>query len=213
MKKGKFFVLEGLDGSGKTEVISRLKMDFPNFLYTREPGGSEFGEMVRGVLLDAKSKNVPPLPLLLGFMSSRASHVQELVLPALTRGQSVVSDRFDTSTFAFQLFGQENRKLEDVFWYLRKEILKNTSVEYIYLRITPDIARQRKKNRKSNNHFDKQTDKYHQRVFEGYENFFRNIKSDKNKTSLHKSRFNIIDGSLDRETVYQNVLTCIKKAK
>jgi len=200
-KRGKFIVVEGLDGSGKTEVINRLKLDFPNFLYTREPGGSEFGEMIRSVLLDAKSKNVPPLPLLLGFMSSRASHIEEMVLPALLNGKNVISDRFDTSTFAFQLFGQKNHKLENVFWYLRKEILRETQVEYIYLHITPEIARMRKKNRKNNNHFDKQTNEYHNRVFRGYETFFRKIK-------IHS---HIIDGSLDRETVYKNVLSHIQK--
>jgi len=143
MKNGKFIVLEGLDGSGKTEVISRLKKDFPSFIYTREPGGSVFGEMVRSVLLDLKSKKVSALPILLGFMSSRASHVNELIIPALNKGKIVVSDRFDTSTFAFQLFGQENRNIEDVFWYLRKKILKKLKPNYIYLRITPKIAEER----------------------------------------------------------------------
>jgi dTMP kinase len=105
MSKGKarFIVIEGLDGSGKTEVINRLKKDFSSFLYTREPGGTVFGEMVRNVLLDSKSKNVPPLPMLLGFVSSRASHVQELIIPSLKKGVNVVSDRFDASTFSFQL--------------------------------------------------------------------------------------------------------------
>ena len=113
--KGKFIVIEGLDGSGKTEVINRLKKDFPDFVYSREPGGTVFGEMIRSVLLDSKSKKVPPLPMLLGFMSSRASHVQELVSPSLKKEVTVVSDRFDTSTFAFQLHGQQNRNLEKIF--------------------------------------------------------------------------------------------------
>lgn len=200
-EKGKFIVIEGLDGSGKTEVINRLKKDFPKFVYTREPGGSEFGEMVRSVLLDERSKNVPALPILLGFMTSRASHVQELVVPKIKDGVNVVSDRFDTSTFAFQLFGQKNRKLEDIFWYLRNKILKNLSVEYIYLRITPKIAEERRKNREGNNHFDNQIQDYHNRVFKGYENFF--------KTKDIKSK--IIDASFDKETVYKNVSEYIKK--
>lgn len=201
MKVGKFIVLEGLDGSGKTEVINRLKKDFPQFIYSREPGGSEFGEMVRAVLVDERSKNVPALPTLLGFMTSRASHIEELVLPALKKGTSVVSDRFDTSTFAFQLFGQKNRKLEDVFWYLRNKIIKKLKVEYIYLRITPQIAEERRRGRQGNNHFDNQTQDYHSRVFRGYENFFKR----------KGIRVKIVDASFDKETVYKNVSEYIKK--
>ncbi len=201
MKVGKFIVLEGLDGSGKTEVINRLKKDFPNIIYSREPGGSPFGEMVRSVLIDERSKNVPALPTLLGFMTSRASHIEELVLPALKKGVSVVSDRFDTSTFAFQLFGQKNRKLEDVFWYLRNKIVKKLPVEYIYLRINPKIAEERRAGREGNNHFDNQKRDYHSRVFRGYENFFK-------KRGI---RVKIIDASFDKETVYKNVSEYIKK--
>ena len=197
--KGKFIVIEGLDGSGKTEVINRLKKDFPDFVYSREPGGTVFAEMIRSVLLDSKSKKVPPLPMLLGFMSSRASHVQELVSPSLKKEVTVVSDRFDTSTFAFQLHGQQNRNLEKIFWFLRKNIIKELKIEYIYLRITPEIARLRSKNRDGNNHFDKQTKDYHQRVFKGYEHFFKKIKCFK------------IDASKDKESVYRDVYLHVKK--
>lgn len=201
MSKGKarFIVIEGLDGSGKTEVINRLKKDFSSFLYTREPGGTVFGEMVRNVLLDSKSKNVPPLPMLLGFVSSRASHVQELIIPSLKKGVNVVSDRFDASTFSFQLFGQQNLSLEKIFWFLRKNILAELSVNYIYLRITPEIARSRSKNRDGNNHFDNQTRKYHQRVFDGYESFFKKVKCYK------------VDASKDKESVYTDVYMHVKK--
>jgi dTMP kinase len=197
--KGKLIVIEGLDGSGKTEVINRLKMDFPKFVYTREPGGTVFGEMIRSVLLESKSKNVPPLPMLLGFMSSRASHVQELIVPSVKKGINIVSDRFDTSTFAFQLFGQQNMDLEKIFWYLRKNIIEDLKINYIYLRITPEIARARSKSRNGNNHFDKQTKHYHKRVFDGYESFFGKVKCCK------------IDASRDKESVYRDVYSHIKK--
>jgi len=115
MNIGKFFVLEGLDGSGKTTVINCLREEFPDFLYTREPGGSVFGEKIRKVLLDQESKDVPALPLLLSFMSARASHFQEVIVPAVRAGKTVVSDRFDASTFAFQLHGQEHIELNSLF--------------------------------------------------------------------------------------------------
>ncbi len=209
-KKGIFFVLEGLDGSGKTEVINRLKTEMPNMVYTREPGGTPFAEKIREVLLADVSKNVPALPMLLGFMCSRASHVEELVLPNIQTGVSVVSDRLDASTFAFQLFGQEHRDLEDNFWYIRSNIFRDICVHYIYLKISPELARLRRGGRNESNHFDDQVDSYHGRVFEGYENFFEKIKQRSDNFSGSYSTVHTVDASDSKENVYQQVLSYIK---
>lgn len=204
-KKGKFIVLEGLDGSGKTEVINRLKKDFPDFIYTREPGGSPFGEAIRQVLLSDVAKDVPPKAMLLGFMSARSSHIDELIIPALDRQTTVVSDRCDGSSFAFQLYGQDNLGLKDLFWDLRNRIFGELSVHYIYLRITPEIADIRRKNRTESNHFDLQQREYHERVFKGYEDFF-DILSSGHHTHTYVHR---IDATPDKETVYAAVFSCI----
>lgn len=209
-----FFVFEGLDGSGKTTVINELKKEFPNFLYTREPGGSIFGEKIRNILLDQESKNVPALPFLLAFMSARASHFLEVILPALREGRVVVSDRFDASTFAFQLYGQENNDLEDLFWDLRREILQRGEgvfkLNYIYLKISPEISLERRKVRlaisKEENHFDAQGNSYHERVFRGYEKFFKEINSlSTNPISRLENRVKIVDASLTPDVVYGEV--------
>lgn len=204
-KKAKFIVFEGLDGSGKTEMINRLKIDFPDFIYTREPGGSLFGEAVRQVLLSDVAKNVPPRAMLLGFMSARSSHVDQVVKPALEKQTTVVSDRCDGSSFAFQLYGQNNLNLTDFFWDLRKRIFGELTVHYIYLRITPDTADARRKNRTESNHFDLQQKEYHERVFEGYETFFNIISSEYNKSAYVYT----IDAAPDKETVYASVSSCV----
>lgn len=205
-KTGKFIVLEGLDGSGKTEVINRLRIDFPDFVYTREPGGSPFGEAMRQVLLGDVAKAVPPKAMLLGFMSGRSSHIDELVLPALDKGTTVVSDRCDGSSFAFQLYGQNNLNLTDLFWDLRNRIFGEVTVHYIYLRITPDVADARRKNRTEANHFDLQHKEYHKRVFEGYETFFDILSSEQ----THRAYVHTIDATPDKETVYGSVISCVK---
>jgi dTMP kinase len=217
MKTSKFFVLEGLDGTGKTTIMGRLRKEFPDFVYTREPGGSEFGERIRSVLLDARSKSVPPLPFLLGFMTARASHFKELVLPSLEKGQVVTSDRFDASTFAFQLYGQENVDLEDLFWYLREEIIRTGEhrlyrPNYIYLRLDSRIAALRRAARQSfgneETHFDLQSEDYHRRVFLGYEKFFGEIERlSLNSISPSENRVHFIDASLNPDEVY----SCVKK--
>lgn len=200
-------MLEGLDGSGKTTVINRLKEDFPHFVFTREPGGSPFGERMRSVLLDNVSTTVPPLPMLLGFMASRASNYQETIVPARNNGSMVVSDRFDASTYAFQLFAQEDRSLLNLFWNLRTEILSSGPhmPRYIYLRLSEGEADRRRKNRKGNNHFDIQTSDYHRRVFKGYEEFFETITFLSKQPRSKELEPCIIDADQDTESVYKAV--------
>jgi dTMP kinase len=218
-KQGNFFVLEGLDGSGKTTIIDRMKGEYPDILYTREPGGSEFGERIRTVLLDQRSKEVPPLPFLLGFMTARASHFHEKILPALRKGQTVLSDRFDASTFAFQLYGQQNLDLEDLFWYLREEIIRTEEgvsyrPHYIYLNLSPDVASERRLKRQtatqSATHFDLQSGQYHERVREGYETFFEEIeKRAVHRISPAEHEIQVVDADRDFSTVYRTVRALI----
>lgn len=204
-KKGKFIVFEGLDGSGKTEMINRLKVDYPDFIYTREPGGSLFGEALRQVLLGDIAKEVPPKAMLLGFMSARSSHVDELIVPALEKQITVVSDRCDGSSFAFQLYGQNNLDLTDFFWDLRRRVFSDLTVHYIYLRITPEVADARRKNRTESNHFDLQEKEYHERVFKGYEVFF-DILISGHITGTHVHG---IDATPDKDIVYASVRSCV----
>jgi len=210
--KSKFFVFEGLDGSGKTTVLEKLKVEFPHFVFTREPGGSEFGERVREVLLDPKSKNVPALPHFLGFMAARASNFQELILPALEKDLVVVSDRFDASTFAFQICGQQNGDLADLFWKLRGRILWTSKERrfyphYVYLRIDPNVASERRLVRQGDgkeNHFDLQKEEFHKRVFLGYEKFFGELRRSMFYNTAHcLSWVHTVDASLGQEEVYQ----------
>lgn len=199
-----FYVLEGLDGSGKTSVVDLLKTECPNFLYTREPGGSPFGEAIRRVLLNDVACDTPPKAMLLGFMSARSSHLDELVIPALKEGKTVVSDRCDGSSFAFQVYGNEDDELHRLFWDLRKSIFGELKVHYIYLRLEPCVAEKRRKQRRESTHFDSQTKNYHQRVFEGYEKFFEILSE-----TTSGVRCSVVDASQTLEEVYENVFSII----
>ena len=218
MPIGKFIAIEGLDGSGKTTIIERLKEGFPGIVYTREPGGSPFGEMIRAVLLDPMSKNVQALPMLLGFMAARADHYLSLILLALNNGETVISDRFDGSTYAFQLYAQQKPGLEKRFWELREDILGVKEglfcrPNYVYLRITPDVAAERRKIRLGEaTHFDLQVEEFHQRVFDGYEEFFKCIEKRARigntlKGSLYhvENGVSVVDADVDFDSVYDSV--------
>ncbi len=97
--KGKLFVIEGGDGSGKPSVVRFLKqnLDADKFIFTREPGGtrSEMAEEIRTLILSPFSKSDDPDTLFHLFWASRIEHIKRIILPALQQGKYVVTDRFD----------------------------------------------------------------------------------------------------------------------
>jgi dTMP kinase len=105
-----FIVFEGLDGSGKSTLMSafeeRLKQSGVSVLRTREPGGTRLGDEIRNMIL-RKDGPVPfPRAELLLYEASRAQHVDELIRPALNEGRWVLCDRFSASSVAFQAGGR-----------------------------------------------------------------------------------------------------------
>jgi dTMP kinase len=113
---GRFLVLEGIDGCGKTTQLQALAAWLPDsglmppgarLLTTREPGGTALGLAVRELLLHAPAEQAPcPEAELLLYAADRAQHVQTVILPALQAGDWVLSDRFAGSTAAYQGHGR-----------------------------------------------------------------------------------------------------------
>lgn len=104
-RDGVLVVLEGVEGSGKTTQAARLRdrlaaAGIPHLL-AREPGGTPGGERVRDVVLDPSLELAPETELLL-LLAARAEFVRRLVRPALKRGEVVIADRYEMSTFAYQ---------------------------------------------------------------------------------------------------------------
>ncbi|MFN9659729.1 MAG: dTMP kinase [Cyanobacteriota bacterium] len=114
--RGRFLVLEGIDGSGKTTQIQALQEWLPRsgliprqreLLVTREPGGTAFGEALRDLLLHPPAHQVPgERAELLLYAADRAQHVGERVAPSLAAGHWVLSDRYSGSTEAYQGHGR-----------------------------------------------------------------------------------------------------------
>jgi len=100
---------EGIDGSGKSTqarlLRDRLRAAGYETLLVREPGGTDFSERVRSLLLDS-SLNVQPFAELLLFSAARAQLVAERIRPALEAGHIVICDRFYDSTTAYQGAGR-----------------------------------------------------------------------------------------------------------
>ncbi|MEB3159023.1 MAG: dTMP kinase [Synechococcus sp.] len=114
---GRFLVMEGIDGCGKTTQLQRLLEWLPTsgllptgaqVLQTREPGGTPLGQALRELLLHPPDAAAPgPVAELLLYAADRAQHVDRMIRPALERGDWVLSDRFAGSTLAYQGYGRQ----------------------------------------------------------------------------------------------------------
>ena len=108
--KGKFITFEGPEGSGKSTQMQMLQ-DYLigkgyDCLSTREPGGTNVGEVIRGIVLDAQQKNIADRTELFLILADRAQHTAEVILPALEEGRIVLCDRYNDSTMAYQGYGR-----------------------------------------------------------------------------------------------------------
>lgn len=106
MRRGKLITFEGIDGCGKSTQMRLLGQYLTErgvaVVSTREPGGTELGRKVRSALLDGGAGSVEPLAELLLYAADRAQHVRRVILPALSLGKVVLSDRFYDATTVYQ---------------------------------------------------------------------------------------------------------------
>ena len=104
--KGRLITLEGIEGAGKSShmqfIAEKLQQAGKDVLLTREPGGTELGEGIREFLLKKNEEAMFGETELLLMFAARAQHVQQIILPAMTKGKVVVCDRFTDSSYAYQ---------------------------------------------------------------------------------------------------------------
>ena len=104
--RGLFITVEGGEGVGKSTNIGFLERHLRGhgveLVLTREPGGSELAEKIRGLLLQVDAEPVTDIAELLLMFAARAQHIQLLIEPALAAGKWVLCDRFTDATYAYQ---------------------------------------------------------------------------------------------------------------
>jgi dTMP kinase len=176
MKRGLFITFEGIDGAGKSTQLHRavqyLRKYGHRVLVTREPGGTRTGERIRDILLASKTGKLVPLAELALMYAARAQLLEEVIRPALERGEVVVSDRYNTASFAYQGYG---RGLGTRTVRAFDRIICGTTQPdlTIILDLDPELALDRargrdRRRRSPHGRFEAQGLEFHQRVRAGY---------------------------------------------
>ncbi len=195
--KGLFISFEGGEGSGKSTQIkliaNSLKSINLEYILTREPGGTSFGEEIRKTLVSGDVKKMDSYSELLCFTAARRQHITEIILPALEDGKIVICDRYVDSTFVYQGYvgGVDNAqilKLHENFCFNLYPDLT------ILLDIKPSLGLSRKKYSNLNeDRFENQNFIFHERVRKEYINL----------SKIYSRRFVSIDASLDKNEIFK----------
>jgi dTMP kinase len=105
-----FITFEGVEGSGKTTQIRRLKTYLArkgiSCRVTREPGGTSIGDQVRKILLNPDNKGLDPIAELFLYEAARAQHIKEFIQPLLEKKGVILCDRFADASVAYQGCGR-----------------------------------------------------------------------------------------------------------
>ena len=208
-----FITLEGIDGTGKSTqlrlLVRHLRARGIRVRATREPGGTKLGDQIRRTLLSSRTvKLAPPAELALIY-AARAQHLEEVVRPALARGEIVVSDRFNDASFAYQGYG---RKLgTPVVRALDRVICGRTQPGLtLLLDLSANRALGRARGRESrrnsaHSRFESESLKFHERVRAGYRAIARRepqrmklIKADRSVAEVQADSRRLVDEFLVR---------------
>lgn len=169
---GRFIVLEGGEGVGKSTQAALLgawleALGVPHVV-TREPGGTPVGEAVRSVVLARTDLDMPAESELFLYLASRAAFVRDVVRPALEAGKTVIADRFDLSTLAYQGFGR-GLDVDEVRQAIGLATGGLTPDLYVFLDLPVDVgaARQRDEG-KSPDRIEREGEAFLRRVRQGY---------------------------------------------
>ena len=183
----KFIVVEGSEGVGKSTQIKTIKSFLEEhkieYIVTREPGGTSFGESIRSIILD-QNNDTDNLTDSLLFYASRYENYNKIILPALKNGKTVICDRFHYSTLVYQgIVGDDElvKKVHNIF-----DAIFSKSIDHIiYLYTDPEESLKRISRRSITDKFESRGLEYLNKLNKAYESTFSNME---NVIKLNTSR-------------------------
>ncbi len=204
-----FVTFEGIEGCGKTTQIKRfadtLKRQGIPLVTTFEPGGTRIGNDIRRILLDTRNEDLTPLTELILYAADRAQHIEEVIKPALDRGEWVICDRFVDATLAYQ--GAARSQDMRLIQILNEESTRGISPDMTFLLDCPvemGLERAMKRNEalshQGQDRFEKETLDFHSKVRKGYLDL----------ANEHTERFVIIDASLSMDAMEKEIFKHIE---
>ncbi len=170
-KKGIFITMEGPDGAGKSTQIDLLKKYLEdkgyNILLTRDPGGNDISEAIRGIILNKDFTEMGYMTELLLYASARAQLVKENIKPALEAGTAVIADRFVDSSAVYQGIG---RGLGiDTVYKVNEFALQGIMPDMtILMDLDAEVGLARKKNQAELDRMERESVDFHKKVVAGY---------------------------------------------
>ncbi len=202
--KGKFITIEGGEGAGKSTMMDRLA-DWLEYhghrvVRTREPGGTDLAEKIRAILLDDQHGELSGQSELLLVFASRAQHLEELIRPALARGDTVLCDRFTDASWAYQGGGRQM----PVEWISALEQMVHGDLQpdlTLLLDLPVEQGLKRASRRGEADRFEQESSGFFKRVRQAY---LARAKSS-------ADRFEIIDASGDMDQVWSQIESVLER--
>lgn len=200
--KGIFISLEGIEGTGKTTQAGLLAeyLSGKGFTVTKteEPGGTRISLKIRDILLSPESRGMAPVTELLLYNASRVQHIRETIMPALERGEVVVTDRFSDSTAAYQGYGRGiDLGLINSLDLISTNKLRPDITVLLDIDVETGLRRNRRINKKDR--LEMEDVSFHEKVRKGFIEL----------AAKEKKRIKVVDCSGTAETVHKNIIVVI----
>lgn len=201
MDKGKFIVIEGVEGAGKSRQCKLLAEALCargiEAISTREPGGAPLGEKLRELILspDYAPDAVTELYM---YSAARREHLNSVILPELDRGVTVVCDRFTYSTLAYQGYGRglELDFIRNVNYVTTKPLIVDLA---LFLDVPPKAGFERKGGADAADRLERESLEFFERVYAGF------------KTMCGAGELKAIDASGTKEETAAKILAAVER--
>ena len=192
-----------MDGSGKTtqmhRLATRLRALGRTVLETVEPGGPPVAMQIRRILLDSANQELSPTTEILLYFASRAQNVDQWILPALERGEIVLSDRFTDSSLVYQGAGRNlGAGTVAALDRIACRGLKPRLTLLVDVDAEASLARARARNAAAphcETRLDDESIEFHKRVWEAYHAL----------AASEPERVKVVDGRADLDTIERAV--------
>lgn len=205
---GRFITIEGGEGVGKSTQLAFLREWLPTLgrevVFTREPGGTPRAERLRELLLENSSELMPAECELLLMFAARATHIANVIRPAIERGAWVVCDRFIDATYAYQGGGRgmDETQIATLERMVQKDLQPDlTLLLDAPLELTSMRAQQRNSSVGVTDRFEREQRAFFERVRAAY----------LARASAHPQRIVLIDAALELQQVSAAIQSAIEQ--